>query len=107
MYCCMLYPAITKCCRASPLFATACFMEDMEDEEEEEGHMVLPDTMWSVMCRLLPESTDGLLGRLTIHHQLAHTAYSSVFTAILDGAEKVIVKVCGDGWSCKAVAWMD
>ena len=95
----------------------------MAEAEEEEG-MTLPDELWSAMEQLQTTSECSLVQRLAIEHQVAHTAYSSVFSAVLDGGSKVIVKVsarmpsyCGqlhlrygtsDRELCKAFAgWTD
>jgi hypothetical protein len=61
--------------------------------DEEEDEVTLPDFMWTTLEQLQTTKESSLVGRLSIEHQVAHTAYSSVFAAKLDGSTKVIVKV--------------
>ena len=75
----------------SPGLYAAWWVDNMDEGEEEEG-MTLPDELWSAMEQLQTTSESSLVQRLAIEHQVAHTAYSSVFTAVLDGGSKVIVK---------------
>eukprot|EP00798_Chlamydomonas_sp_ICE-L_P009079 gene9079-16203_t len=58
--------------------------------EDDDDEFTFPDVMWAVLTGLCqntgPESS--LASRLTIGDQVAHTAYSSVFTAILNGKDE-------------------
>lgn len=67
------------------------------NEVEEEEEMLLPESMWSIHSVLQPGSSDRVSARLTERRQLAQTAYSIVYTAVLDGEKTVVVKVSKGG----------
>jgi hypothetical protein len=76
--------------------------EYAEDELEDSRHaedprdmqkVLLLESMWSLHNMLQSGSHDRVSPRLSGRNQLAQTAYSMIYTAILDGEKKVVVKV--------------
>ena len=65
----------------------SCACYELQEE------LVLPSEMWTVHSHLQPGAVDRLSPRLSQRVQLAHTACSSVYTALLDEKTPVVVKV--------------
>lgn len=55
--------------------------------------MLLPEGMWSIHTALQHGAPDTLSARISGRSQLAQTAYSLVYTALLDGVAPVVLKV--------------
>lgn len=76
---------------ASHALGAAWWAEYAIDEEEEE--VLLPEDLWSIHSVLQQGAPDMLSSRISGRSQMAQTAYSLVYTALLDGTVPVVVKV--------------